>query len=290
MSQCYCILSYMHHHNIVSGKKTRKIYYFITLTFMKADTISSGNYLIVDCAEHADAIANILQMTLAHLPRAVIINTSAYQAFLKGVNPYKVTSLFTSISRGVNFTDVRISERPTLACLTGPASYWRAYWAACVELGISALWQQETQTIILCPIFWNAHTLNVFPEPEDCDIVNQENTGFVVPDRVWSNQYSILVHELVHLYFRQVFWKQSILHNEPYNVNTCMGLVPDLKEINAHNYAYYVASKLTVWITFSPILCTLEKCVLGVLTIDDLICLYISLHLFLVLPPSLPNY
>ncbi|MCJ1230007.1 hypothetical protein MMC12_006678 [Toensbergia leucococca] len=218
------------------------LHFVIHASSQHPDTISSGNYLIVDCAEHADAIANILQMTLAHLPRAVIINTSAYQAFLKGVNPYKVTSLFTSISRGVNFTDVRISERPTLACLTGPASYWRAYWAACVELGISALWQQETQTIILCPIFWNAHTLNVFPEPEDCDIVNQENTGFVVPDRVWSNQYSILVHELVHLYFRQVFWKQSILHNEPYNVNTCMGLVPDLKEINAHNYAYYVAN------------------------------------------------
>ncbi|MCJ1486083.1 hypothetical protein MMC06_006259 [Schaereria dolodes] len=104
------------------------------------------------------------------------------------------------------------------------------YAEVCDDDGFGAAWVNGTQFIMICPIFLQSKAIKAYPVAADC--ATQED--------LWVNQYSILVHELIHLYLGTL--GKAALVPEVYNSTECMGLSAADALINPHNYAYYVGN------------------------------------------------
>ena len=74
------------------------------------------------------------------------------------------------------------------------------------------------------------------PAPNECGRSNRAKTALInVPT---YTQYSILVHELVHLYLQE-----KALTPEVYDMNECISLPSDRTAVNPGNYEYYAQSE-----------------------------------------------
>ena len=201
-----------------------------------ATPVTSGNYLIQYCGNYAPIIQKALQNTHASLQQAIASmdpTSPVYKAFLNGVDANDVKALFGQISAGAN---IELPNghlaRPTIVCIN---NHMEPLWSECKQGHRSASAAENTQWIFLCPIFW----LVLLPAPLSfhCGSVDSTSKSIEGPDMT-QTQYTVLVHELVHLYLGKAKLKPEVYH-----INDCLALPASQAAINPQNYALYAASK-----------------------------------------------
>lgn len=152
--------------------------------------------------------------------------TPAYKAFFGNDYLAPVETLFRQIQNGTTYTNDGHKYHPTIICSDAAHRYG---WDFC-NRGHYAAWGGNTQLVILCPPFWGRPQL---PTRDQCGTAHRAHS-----DEMIQSQYSILVHELAHLYL-----KEPCLLPEVYMPEDCLALPPDLALRNPQNYALYFASK-----------------------------------------------
>ena len=203
--------------------------------FMEADLVTSGNYYIEYCGHYANVIQNALQNTHDYLQQAIgsIDPTSPpYKAFLNGVDANDVKALFGRISAGNNLVVSGRSLRPTVICVNNKMD---RLWDLCQSRTHSAMSASNTQWIFLCPIFWLV--LIPKPQPSHCGRLNSAGTSISGPD-IAQTQYTVLVHELTHLYLNKPDLKPEV-----YNLEDCLALPASQAAINPQSFSLYAGSK-----------------------------------------------
>ena len=144
------------------------------------------------------------------------------------------------------------APRPTIICIKGrdgdPLLAERL--AACTASiskpygptqALTAFYDNGMIEIILCPIFFQHYP--AFPGAEDCPVVNVTDTRYWSRDGFqYSSQFSIIVHELVHVYSRYnvPYWREN------YALNSLTYLSPAMQLANSENYAAFATCKSSV--------------------------------------------
>ncbi|MCJ1252654.1 hypothetical protein MMC24_000460 [Lignoscripta atroalba] len=208
----------------------------LTLTEAPRDISTSGNYLIYNCGADADKIKSILDQTYISLQSAIEsigIPNVVYNAFFKGVDPSTVKTILQSITTGANRTVNGHGMRPTLICVTEDNPYIGVMWNRCLGKDVEAMYSINTPYIYLCPLFTK---IRLYPPSIGCGRVTRAGTTLLTFEDMAFSQYTILVHELTHLYL-----KQDYLDPEVYEVNAALNLRSDQSIINPQNYAFYAA-------------------------------------------------
>ncbi|KAG8529089.1 uncharacterized protein KY384_005724 [Bacidia gigantensis] len=215
-----------------------------TFTKRNEDVVHSGNYAIVNCATKATPADLLLRRTYNRLGDVItdlddhgLSSPYGLKAFFKSASAIlRIREVFSRIRRGDSIYPNGVEAAPVLYCLSAddPDEYARnIYNDQCVKKGYPAGTIAGTEFVVLCPLFW---TVEIEPGPEECPILlfnrfPRETDGLI------QNQFSTLVHELVHLYGVE----GSATGMETYGVQEVIELGAAQSVENAANYEYYAS-------------------------------------------------
>ena len=222
------------------------------------DSAKSGNYLIVYCdadtaGSHAAYLQKLIPYMQSHL-EAVVTDldrgtaSPAFRAFFKTNNNLEpVRKVFTDIINGskiVTGQNGRFKPPPTLVCADTDEPSLDHLMDACNSYTRPGAYIVNPQKLVaLCRIFWTeppAARKTACPQ-----IANGK--ALTEPTSLVETQYSILVHELVHIY--NMFddsWQ------EVYGFDDVVGLDAIRSVENAQNYAIYAAGQLRLLSSAMP--------------------------------------
>ncbi|KAI4124766.1 MAG: hypothetical protein LQ347_005605 [Umbilicaria vellea] len=215
------------------------------------DSVYSGNYEILFCGagkpdSKALRLQSIITHTMTHL-QAVLDDvklgtksTHGFAAFFKTNNNIAtVQKVFQAIldahNIGIDNTN------PVFACADPNEDLTKKTYADCLKWGTVAMgsWPQYG-VMFICDFFWN---LISFPFHSTCPSVSN---NVLVPDNtvLSTNQFAVMVHELVHLYAPAL---TAIVDEtvETYDVQKAVNLDAKASLANANNYALYAAGKVS---------------------------------------------
>ena len=99
---------------------------------------------------------------------------------------------------------------------------------------------QGSGIVELCPLFFQFPKL---PKVEACPVVDRITNAFLPDDdgrNLGRNQFSVLVHEIAHVYLRE---KGFVEDDEVYELRGAVGLNASASIANPMNYAFYAAGK-----------------------------------------------
>lgn len=215
------------------------------------DSVYSGNYEILFCGagtpgSKASVLQSIIPHTLANL-QAVLDDvklgtksTHGFAAFFKtNDNIATVQKVFQAM---IDAHNIGIDNtNPVFACADPKEDLTKKTYADCLNWRDVPLgsWPQYG-VIFICPFFW---TLLVLPFHSACPSVSN---NVLVPDntRLSTNQFGVMVHELVHLYAPAL---TAIVDAtvETYDVQKAVNLDAKASLANANNYALYAAGKVS---------------------------------------------
>lgn len=237
--KCIFIAFYFASHVVAQPSKFAIVVFSVSPTnFSKATDVfyPTGNYLIYGCGYSTKEIKALLAQVHHHLQKAIDSiesagpsGTEAYNAFFRGVDPKIVTGVFRRIIAGSNILVNGQAQQPSIACLHPNNPVLRPHWNICEKSKMDAF-HDESQYVFLCP---SALRLPTYPHSRNCV---RANTKFNVQKLV-VNQFTILIHELVHLYLNRPNLKPEV-----YGVIRCLELPPEKSVANAANYHFYIAS------------------------------------------------
>lgn len=164
--------------------------------------------------------------------------TTLYNTFFRNVDPATVKGVLSRVLEGEKVPLQGTPQPPIIMCDNAdvPAVQRSAVHAACANKAKpNALWPHDTNLVFLCEKFLKNKM--ALPTAELC-------VGRIGPDGGRSNggllgetQWSILLHELVHLYMIG-----PSLQPEAMNIYEVEQLRSPLAERNPANYAFFLAS------------------------------------------------
>ncbi|MCJ1476261.1 hypothetical protein MMC13_004927 [Lambiella insularis] len=131
---------------------------------------------------------------------------------------------------------------PTITCVNKqePALAHFAADCAAVPDGRAFIPQKSNPNmIVLCPYF---SSLDVAPTRNDCAKLNKARSRLSYSKIGGNTQFSVILHELVHLYLGQPSLGNPGLPAEKYKVNPVMSLPPSQSAINPANYVFFVGN------------------------------------------------
>ena len=206
--------------------------------------MASGNYRIVYCGQHSQQIAQLLQSiwltiqeALESIDSAGPAGTPLYNTFFRGVDPTTVKAVLERIALGASIPTADGAHNPTIVCdnPSVPSVLSSDAHAECQTMrGLMALWVKESNTVFLCPKY--LQTTRREPASQHC-------VGFLPSGRysmgimLGETQWSVLFHELVHLYLRV-----PSLEEEARGIFAAVDLPPEQAVINPSSYVFFLAS------------------------------------------------
>ena len=211
--------------------------------------VNSDNYGVVNkfilykCYGRSAAMETLLLQIFTGLNHAIESITSmgstptpVYNAFFGGVDPIVVKGVFERILGGAKISVNGKLMNPSIACVNNQDPAWKFHLAECnrVPNTQAFLNLQGPNYIFLCPHF---PSLPTAPVEKDCAKLNQARSRLSYSAIGGGTQFTVLLHELVHMYLGQ-----PSLPVEVYDVNPAMSLPPSQSAINPENYAFFVGS------------------------------------------------
>lgn len=203
-------------------------------------TENAGNYAIYACGTHTDTIKALLEQTKSSLQEAIasthstaILGNNPYKAFFRDVDPSVVINILSKVIAGPSIPVLSKLYHPTIVCVNDVTPGLKEQWDLCRMDRVKAMSSRKSQFVYLCPDFLE---LKAQPDSSDCGSVVAERTQ-IQNSHIEHTQYTILVHELVHMYL-----EAPNPELEVYGVNICMRLGRTVSVINPSNYAFYVGS------------------------------------------------
>ncbi|MCJ1378385.1 hypothetical protein MMC17_001483 [Xylographa soralifera] len=162
--------------------------------------------------------------------------TPVYNAFFGGVDPIVVKGVLERIVDGAKISVNGKLRNPSIACVNNQDPTWKFHLAECnlVPNTQAFLNLRGPNYIFLCPHF---PSLPTAPTENDCAKLNQARSRLSYSAIGGGTQYTVLLHELVHMYLGQ-----PSLPVEVYDVNPAMSLPPSQSAINPENYAFFVGN------------------------------------------------
>ena len=215
------------------------------------DSAKSGNYLIVYCnstfsGPHAAYLQALipfmqenLQAVLSDLEHGT--TSAAYRAFFKTNDSLDdVRQVFTNIINGSDVLGVAFQNdtrwsSPTLVCADSNQHILRQLARHCSAPSrplMSVL--QPAKIISICPDFW---TLPRIVQKAACPRVSRDGELLTEPFNLYTTQFAVLVHELVHVY------NPADNREEIYDLGPVVDLSAARSLENAQNYASYAAGE-----------------------------------------------
>ena len=216
------------------------------------DSVRSGNYQIFYCdanttgssAAYFQALIpymqSHLQAVLSDLDRGTA--SPAFRAFFKTNNNLEpVRKVFTDIINGSEFLTVgsrgygQFQARPTLLCADTDDPSVDLLDECYGYVRPIAYIVNPQKMVAICPLFW---TVPPVPRKTACPQI-ENGKVLTEPTTLVTTQYTILVHELVHIYNRfDDSWE------EVFGFDDVVGLDAIRSVENAQNYAAYAAGQL----------------------------------------------
>jgi hypothetical protein len=208
--------------------------------------MASGNYRIVYCGQHSRQIAQLLQSiwltiqeALESIDSAGPAGTPLYNTFFRGVDPTTVKAVLERIAIGASIPTSDGAHNPTIVCdnPSVPSVLSSDVHAECATMrGLMALWVKESNTVFLCP----KYLLTTRLEPASQHCVGYLPSGrYSMGIMLGETQWSVLFHELVHLYLRV-----SSLEEEARGIFAAVDLPPSQAAVNPSSYVFFLASML----------------------------------------------
>ncbi|MCJ1421762.1 hypothetical protein MMC32_008129 [Xylographa parallela] len=228
------------------------VYYLVAFSFLTtglAGRINTDNYgvankyILYKCYDQNGAMETLLLQIFSGLNNAIeSINsmgstpTPVYNAFFGGVDPAVVKGVFERILAGAKISVNGQPRNPSIACVNKQDPSWNFHVAECNRIPNTQAFVnlEGPNYIFLCPHF---PSLPTAPVEKDCAKLNQARSRLSYSRIGGGTQYTVLLHELVHMYLGQ-----SSLAVEVYDVNPAMSLPPSQAAINPENYAFFVGS------------------------------------------------
>ncbi|KAL8714658.1 MAG: hypothetical protein Q9220_001607 [cf. Caloplaca sp. 1 TL-2023] len=215
------------------------------------DSTTSGNYYIINCqrANHSEEIHQLLpqtwqslQLVLADLEQGVA-SRHGYRSFFKtNANLPLAKQVFRAIADGRPLK----TGNPVIECLTldsaSTPQMVSTYNMLCTpqpgQKPQHAAVVPRHGVVALCPNFWkNPH----FPGESNClSVVGRRGKRKFMEtgESLGDTRFSILLHELVHLYNPL---DSAARTAEVYEAQQCVDLDEHASVANAENWAYYAA-------------------------------------------------
>lgn len=207
--------------------------------------MASGNYRIVYCGQHSYRLVSLLHSIWATIQEALEAMDSAgpaggtplYNTFFQGVDPARVMAVLERIAVGASVHALRGAGNPTIVCDNAnvPDVVGSDAHAECATVrGLIALWVEQSNTVFLCARYLAMNRLE--PEPRHCVGYlpgGRYTTGILLAETQWS----VLLHELVHLYLNV-----PALKNEARGIFAATDLSPEQAAINPSSYVFFLAS------------------------------------------------
>lgn len=206
--------------------------------------MASGNYRIVYCGQHSHQIAQLLQSiwltiqeALESIDSAGPAGTPLYNTFFRGVDPTTVKAVLERVALGASIPSADGAHNPTIVCdnPSVPSVLSSDVHAECATVrGLMALWVKESNTVFLCP----KYLLTTRLEPASQHCVGYLPSGrYSMGIMLGETQWSVLFHELVHLYLRV-----PSLEEEARGIFAAVDLPPSQAVINPSSYVFFLAS------------------------------------------------
>ena len=211
---------------------------------LSLDQVSSGNYLIIGCGTRAPLVQSLLQetrTTLQSLLQSVDTEAPPYKAFFDGADPTEITQVFTAITTAP-MGHIRGSlYRPSLRCVDAAAPpsdlEGKNLLSICLEPP-GQMMTLKTNTITICPSFWETSGWPGQAGKEACGIVNRAGTSMTTPGR-GQTRFLFLLAALANLYMDE----SKSPDDQVFSADECIALPGSRKVVNAMSYAYYAVCK-----------------------------------------------
>ena len=207
--------------------------------------MASGNYRIVYCGQHSYQIAQLLQSIWLTIQEALESIDSAgpggtplYNTFFSGVDPTTVKAVLERVALGASVPSPDGPQNPTIVCDNPniPSVLSSDAHAECANVhNLMALWVKQSNTIFLCPKY--ILTTRLEPAPTHCVGYLPGGGGYSTGIMLAETQWSVLFHELVHLYL-----DVPSLEQEARGIFAAIDLVPEQAASNPPNYVFFLAS------------------------------------------------
>ncbi|KAL8998119.1 MAG: hypothetical protein Q9169_002740 [Polycauliona sp. 2 TL-2023] len=218
------------------------------------DTSISGNYHINNCqhVEHSDDAHRLLgqfrravPFIISDLEKGTSSNHGFRTFFKSNVNIPIIKRVFTAMLQGTNST---VGKPPVLECMSAeimPDELLGMYRSLCTPPRrgpTHAASLPSVGTIVICPRFWEERDR---PHVGDCTGVVGRRASRKFADNgrdLRDTKFSILVHELSHLYNTLDGAAKS---PEVYGAQGCVDLNARESVANAGNWALYAACEFS---------------------------------------------
>ena len=202
-----------------------------------------NKFILYKCSSQSGALETLLLQIFSGLNNAIeaidsmgLNPTPVYNAFFGGVDPVVVKGVLERIIAGAKIPFNGKLQNPTIACVNNQDSSWAFQSAECARIPNTQAFinLRQPNYIFLCSHF---PSLPTAPAEKDCAKLNQARSRLSYSAIGGGTQFTVLLHELVHMYLGQ-----PSLPAEVYDVNPVMSLPPSQSAINPENYAFFVGS------------------------------------------------